>query len=147
MVTEAIIVFNFVDGNTAAGTITIATGNIRNATQTNIEDIVISIDKGPRVLSIGNNETVFNSDFSYDFTFSEAISGLEVEDFVITSANSGVSVGNVTVDDKTATVTFTVAEDTNGTFSIDIADDSYTDDGGNGNSDETELPIDITIDP
>ena len=145
LVTEATIDFEFVDGNTAAGNITIATRVLGNATQTNTAPIVISIDKAPRVLSIGNSETVFNSDFSYTFEFSEPINDLQESDFVITG--SGVSVENVTVNaDLTATVTFTVAENTNGTFSIDIADDSYTDDGGNGNSDETELPIEITID-
>ena len=158
LVTEAIIVFNFVAGNTAEGTITIATGNIRNATQSNTEDIVISIDKGPRILSkTGNSQTEFNSDIigsgiSYIFNFSEAIHGLEESAFVIVPPNSGVSINTLSFNDgeKEATAIFTVAENTDGTFSIDLTDDSYTDDGGNGNSEITEtdpvLPIDITID-
>ena len=81
LVTEATIVFDFVDGNTAAGTITIATGVLENATQTNIEDIVISVDKGPRITSLGKSQTLFKGNFSYNLAFSEDINGLASRSF------------------------------------------------------------------
>ena len=157
LIIDATIEFEFIEGNTAAADITIDAGKIGNAHETNDEDIVIFIDKDPRVLSkTGNNQTEFNSDIigneiSYTFNFSEAIHGLEESAFVITPADSGVSINRLSFNDgtKEATATFTVAENTNGIFSIGISDDSYTDEEGNGNREKTEeavLPLNITID-
>ena len=80
---------------------------------------------------------------------------MSASDFGIDPPNSGVSVQSTSFDDgiTEATLIFTVdANNVDGTFSIDIPDGSYTDDGNNGNSEITEteanavLPIDITID-
>ena len=99
IITNATIEFKInTPNNTANIDITIDTGAIGNADQTNDEPIVISIDRAPRVVSIPkNSQTEFSSDIissgiSYTFTFSEAINGLEVSDFVITPDNSGVSI-------------------------------------------------------
>ena len=153
LITDATIEFNFLTDNTAAADITIDAGKIGNADQTNDEAIIISIDKAPRVVSIGNSEALFNSDFSYTFTFSEAINGLDGSDFVITPADSGVTAQTVSfTDNKTATVTFTVADDIeiDDTFSINLPNNRYTDDGNNGNNETTGanavLPLNIVID-
>ena len=114
--------------------------------------IKITIDTvAPRVTSI-DGETEFNeadlgdsSEFSYTFNFSETINDLEVGDFEITPS-TGVSVNTTSFDDEitTATVTFTVAANTEGDFSISLKANSYTDQLGNQNSEEA-LP-EITID-
>ena len=74
-------------------------------------------------------------------------------DFVITSANSGVSAQTILFnDEKTeATVDFQVNNvEINATFLITLANDSYTDQADNENKEITEtntvLPINITID-
>ena len=138
--------------------ITIDVGKIGNTNQTNAEPIVISIDRAPRIILIGgNSKTEFNKSdleginnvISYTFNFSEPIDGLDGSDFVITPADSGVSVQSTTFGDgiTEATVTFTVTAGINDDFSIALPDDSYTDDGNNGNREEiTELPLNITID-
>ena len=89
--------------------------------------------------------------FIYTFNFSEAINENSVvtSDFVIDLTNSGVSVQSVSLnpDSTGADVTFTVAENTDATFSIDLSNNSYTDQKGNGNRETiADLPIDITID-
>ena len=156
---EFTIEFKFVDdNNTANANITIDAGKIGNADQTNDQPIVISIDRAPRVLSITdssktefNNSDLTNNKFSYTFSFSEAISenSLIASDFEITPTNSGVSAPSVAFnpDSTGATVTFTVAENTNGEFSIDLPNGRYTDDGNNGNNETiADLPLNITID-
>ena len=152
------VVFSITDENdTAAVEFTIAAGVVGNGNITNSEGIVISIDRGPRFLSIPeNSKTEFNKDdlgneISYTLTFSEAIDGLVADDFIIEPDSDGVSVESVSVNSAAATVVFTVAEDTDGTFSIDLTADSYTDQAGNGNREVTKpilsnIIID-TIDP
>ena len=143
------VVFSITDENdTAAVEFTIAAGAVGIGNITNSEDIVISIDRGPRFLSIPeNSKTEFNKDdlgngseISYTLTFSEAIDGLVADDFIIEPDSDGVSVESVSVNSAAATVVFTVAEDTEGTFSIDLTADSYTDQAGNGNR-EVTVPI------
>ena len=164
--TDFTVEFSITDENdTAAVDFTIAAGAVGVVPQTNSENIVISIDRDPRVLDVTGDEFFLNKQqigtdnvISYTFTFSEAISetSLIASDFGIDPANSGVSATAIsfTNEDSTgATVTFTVdANNVDGTFSIDLPAGSYTDDGNNGNSEITEteanavLPIDITID-
>ena len=160
---EFTIEFKFVDdNNTANANITIVAGAIENADQTNDQPIVISIDRGPRIVTLDGG-SVFNKQqigtdnaIAYTFTFSEAIdkASLIASDFEINPANSGVSATTVSFpDDKTGAVTFTVdANNVDGTFSIALPDDSYTDQANNENRETTGteanavLPIDITID-
>ena len=99
-------------------------------------------------LTISDLEGI-NNVISYTFNFSEAIDGLDENDFVITPANTGVSAQTVSFnDEKTeATVDFLVVGDVDDTFSITLPNGSYTDQGENGNREETtELPLNITID-
>ena len=145
------------EDDTAAVDFTIAAGTVGVDLQTNSEDIVISIDRDPRVLDVTGDEFFLNIQqigtdnvISYTFTFSEAINGLSASDFEIDPANSGVSATAISfTNDKTgATVTFTVdANNVDGTFSIALPDDSYTDQANNGNRETNAvLPIDIPID-
>ena len=149
------VTVNIPENDTAKADFTIAVGGVGVGSQINNEPIVISIDRAPRVVSIPeNSQTEFSSDIissgiSYTFTFSEAINGLEGSDFVITPANSGVSIQSTSFNDgiTEATVTFTVSAGAADDFLIDLPDGSYTDDGGNQNRETTaELPLNITID-
>ena len=159
LIRDATVEFEFINpNNTTNVDFTINTGNIGNTKFTNNEPIVISIDRNPLILSIeGYNKTEFNKGdltetsnvISYTFVFSEAIDGLTPNDFVITPADSGVSPPSVTfnADATDATVTFTVAENTDATFSINLSNDSYIDQKGNKNNETIiEFPINITID-
>ena len=150
--------FKFTDANnTAKDEITIVKGSIRNDVQTNNNSIVISIDRAPRILSIGgNNKTKFNKSdlegisnvISYTLNFSEAIDGLDKNDFIITP-DSNVSAQTVTpnADLTEATVDFIVVGNTDAAFSIALPNGSYTDQGGNENKETiADLPINITID-
>ena len=107
--------------------------------------------------SVTSSNTEFNKDFldqnnneiSYTFNFSEAISGLEIDDFEITPANNGVSIQPTTFNDgiTTAAVTFSVSAGTDDDFSIALPNGSYTDNANNNNKETlTELPIAITVD-
>ena len=159
-VNEITVEFNFTDpNNTAKEEITIVVGSIIGSEeQTNAEDIVFYIDRAPRVLSIdGNSETEFNknelsnngNEISYTFIFSEAIADLEAGDFVIVPDSSGISVQPVLLnsDSTGADVTFTVAENTDATFSITLPDDRYTDVESSDNKEIiADLPINIAID-
>ena len=114
----------------------------------------ITIDTiAPRVVSINDSsKTEFNKDdlgnsseFSYTFTFSETINDLSGDDFEIIQVGNPISVPTVSLNDKIATVTFAVAANTEGDFSISLKTNSYTDQLGNQNSEEEALP-EITID-
>ena len=94
IVKEVTVEFKFTDANnTAKDEITIAAGSIRNEVQTNDKAIVIAIDREPRILGLTggqffNKEQLGNnSEFSYTFTFSEAINGLDENDFIITPSS------------------------------------------------------------
>ena len=145
--------------DTAAVDFTIAADTVGNNEQFNSKDIVISIDRGPRVIGVDgglffNKEQLEpNSQFSYKLFFSEAIkeNSLIVGDFNITP--SGISAQNVSFNgDKTeATVDFQVDVEIDATtFSITLANDSYTDQADNENIEITGanavFPIDITVD-
>ena len=100
--TDFTVEFSITDENdTAAVDFTIAAGAVGVDPQTNSENIVISIDRDPRVLDVTGDEFFLNIQqigtdnvISYTFTFSEAISetSLIASDFEIDPPDSGVSV-------------------------------------------------------
>ena len=155
---EFTVEFNITNKNDTANVdFTIATGTVGIEPQTNSEPIVISIDRAPRIITLDggeffNKEQLGNdSEFSYNLTFSEAIDkeSFIANDFVITSTNGGVSAHSViTFDDDSAgaTVTFAVDASTDDIFSINIPDESYTDQANNTNRETIDLPRTIDID-
>ena len=137
--------FKFLDDeNTANVDITIDVGKIENADQTNKEDIVISIDRAPRIISItGDPDGLYNinrlngrDELTLNFQFSEPITGFTNN--IFTTTGIGITTDlQFTDGDEAATLDIGIDTETDGTLTLQINAGHYTDLRGNNNSETT----------
>ena len=135
------------DGNTGTVTIDVAadvaqdSGNNGNKAAT---QATVDVDKDPPTLTITAPTTDQNGAFDATFTFDQDVTGFELSDVSVTSADKASSWKSSTATEYVLTLTPTIADGATGTVTIDVAADAAMDAASNGN--EAATQVSVTVD-
>ncbi len=132
------------DGSTGTVTIdvnaSVAQDNAAN-NNTAASQATVNIDKDPPTVTISAPTTDQNGAFDVTFAFSEAVTGFELSDVTVASANKASSWKSSTATEYVLTLTPTTANGATGTVTIDVAADVATDAASNGNEAATQASV------
>ncbi len=132
------------DGSTGTVTIdvnaSVAQDNAAN-NNTAATQATVNIDKIKPMVTISAPTTDQNGAFDVTFTFSEDVTGFELSDVTVASANKASSWKSSTATEYVLTLTPTTANGATGTVTIDVAADAAMDAASNGNEAATQASV------